>query len=87
MTKKEFKELCDFHVYGSGKKKRNAIYYNRGVNGFTHMVKTSVQNYKKAELFNILYDWVTGVISEPDYYVEYRYAKTEAEQFKVKIMG
>lgn len=87
MTKKNFKELCSFHEYGKGINKRNAIYFNRGKFGFTHMVKASVTNYKKQELFNVLYDWVNEKIQQVPYDVQYRYAETEDKQFKVSIMG
>jgi len=93
MTKKEFKEHCSFHEYGNGQNKRNAIYYdwksdfdNHAV-GFRYMVKTGVQNALKSELFNELYDWVTGKIQQPSWWVEYRYAQTEQDRFKVSIMG
>jgi len=93
MTKKEFKDLCSFHEYGKGQNKRNAIYYdwksdfdNKAV-GFRFMVKTSIQNALKSELFNELYDWVHGKIQQPSYWVLYRYAATEQDRFKVSIMG
>jgi len=64
ITKKEFKELCSFHEYGNGYKKRNAIYFGYKTNyGFKYMVKTSVENAKKNELFNILYNWVVNEVS------------------------
>jgi len=93
MTKKEFKERCSFHEYGRGKNKRNAIYYDwksdydNGAIGFRYMVKTGVQNALKSELFNELYDWVTGKTEQPSWWVDYRYAETEKQRFKVSIMG
>lgn len=94
MTKKEFKELCSFHEYGSGKTKRNAIYFDWkqdfsnevNVVGFKYMVKARVENCLKSELFDILYKWVTGVEQVP-WYAEYRYAETDQKRFKVAIMG
>jgi len=91
MTKKNFKEKCSFHEYGRGKNKRNAIFFdwqsNDKGNGFKFMVKTKVCNFSKQELFNHLYDWVTEKIQAPDWFVEYKYAKTDEERFKVPIMG
>lgn len=86
MTKKEFKERCSFHEYGRGKNKRNAIYYDYTRDGFKYMVKTNIENAKKNELFNILYNWV---IKEeiPDWWVEYKYAATDNDRFKVALMG
>lgn len=92
MTKKDFKEKCSFHEYGKGKKKRNAIYfdwsndYKNNSLGFKYMVKTSVENSSKAELFNYLYQWVTEMIVLP-WWVEYRFAITDDKRFKVSIMG
>lgn len=93
MTKKDFKEKCSFHEYGKGKKKRNAIYYDWSDDyennslGFKYMVKTSVENSSKAELFNELYDWVNGKILKPSWWVTYRFAETDNNRFKVSIMG
>jgi len=94
MTKKEFKELCSFYEYGRGKKKRNAIYFDWktdfsnkiNVVGFKFMVKARVENCKKAELFNVLYDWITKEVQVP-WYVEYKYASTEQDRFKVPMIG
>jgi len=93
MTKKKFKEFCSFHEYGRGKNKRNAIYYgwesdfdNNAV-GYKFMVKAPVSHAKKAELFNVLYDWVTGKINGVPYWVEYKFAITEQKRFKVSLMG
>lgn len=94
MTKKEFKEKCSFHEYGKGKNKRNAIYFdwmskevgNKFIVGFKYMVKTSVQNENKAELFNTLYNWIINSV-EPKWWIEYKYAATDEKRFKVSIMG
>lgn len=93
MTKKEFKTRCSFHEYGRGKNKRNAIYYdwksdfdNKAV-GFRFMVKCAVEDALKAELFNELYDWVNSKIQQPSWWIDYKYAQTEQDRFKVSIMG
>ena len=90
MTKKDFKLICSFHEYGSGSNKRNAIYFDYkctdNVQGYKYMVKASVSNVKKNELFNLFYDWVINKIQLP-YYVEYRYALTDKERFKIKLVG
>ena len=92
MNKKEFKAKCNFHEYGRGKNKRNAIYFdwktdtkNNAV-GFKYMVKASVENCLKTELFNALFDWVTKE-KQPSWWVEYRIATREQDRFKVSIMG
>lgn len=92
MTKKEFKECCSFHQYGRGQSKKNAIFfdwkqdYQNGICGFKFMVKTSIQNYTRAELFNILWDWVMKEI-QPNYYIDYKYAENDTARFKVPICG
>ena len=94
MTQKQFKEGCSFHEYGRGQNKRNAIYYewksdfdNKAV-GFRFMVKCSVADALKQELFKILYNWVIsqGEITLP-WWVDYKYAATEQDRFKVSLMG
>lgn len=93
MTKKEFKERCSFHEYGKGQNKRNAIYFGSGHDkdgrwlGFQFMVKSGVQSIGKQDLFNVLYDWVNERINQPPYYVQYRYAETDEQRFKVSFMG
>jgi hypothetical protein len=97
MTQKQFKEDCSFHEYGRGQGKRNAIYYdwksdfdNKAV-GFRFMVKCTVADALKAELFKILYDWVMGGTAGKEiqlpWWVDYRYAITEQDRFKVSLMG
>ena len=89
-TKKRFRELCSFHEYGRGKRKRNAIYFdwkeNEKGRGFKYMVKASIENSTKRELFEILYKWVIDEEPVP-WWVEYRYAKTDADRFRVSIGG
>jgi hypothetical protein len=87
MTKKDFKEKCDVHQYGRGQRKKNAIFFDWKIGyGFKFMVKGHIGNVKRKELFNILYDWVTKGI-QPPYYVEYQYAMTDEQRFKVPIIG
>lgn len=92
ITQKDFKEGCSFHEYGRGKNKRNAIYFdwksdfdNKAV-GFRFMVKCRVCDAGKAELLKVLYYWVMKQV-EPSWWVEYKYAATEQDRFKVSLMG
>ena len=93
MTKKEFKEQCSFHEYGRGKKKRNAIYFGwksdsvNKVYGYKYMVKCSVEDALKSELFDYLYQWVTEKIVALPFWITYKYAQTEQDRFKVSLMG
>lgn len=84
MTKKDFKTQCDFHEYRGGGLKINAIFL-RGKRYFSHMVRADVTDYTKAELFNILYDWVTEKIQEPPTDVHYKIALDEEHEFKVPL--
>lgn len=95
MTKKDFKEQCYFTSYDKGKNKRNAIFFDwksehvdgKWAVGYKYMVKASVQNLSKTELFNELYNWVTGKIQAVTYWADYKYAKTDAERFKIPLAG
>jgi len=89
MTKKEFKEICDTgHVYGRGKNRINTIYIEWADTiegrGFKYAVASSVENCTKAELLNIAYDFVVNEKPVP-YYVFSKYARTDAERFKVPL--
>lgn len=88
MTQKEFKERCSFHQYGRGQSKKNAIFFDwksgEGFAGFKFVVKTSIQNATRAELFKNLWEWVMQEI-EPPWWVEYHYAETDDKRFKVPV--
>jgi hypothetical protein len=91
MTKKEFKELTDYHVYtgtGYNRIKTNVIFFGWKVTetgrGFKQAVASESRNCTKAELFNYLYDWVINQV-EPPYYVRYKYAETDDQRFKVPL--
>lgn len=92
LSKKEFKDGCNEHVYGKGQTKRNAIYYGEMLDndgnwrGFQYMIKAQVCQCKLQELRNMLYLWVTGETDRP-FCVETKYANTIEEAFKVSIMG
>ena len=97
ITKKEFKEMCLSHTYTgwNGVSIRiNSIFfgYKQGTlpngkyfGGYQFMVSTNVKNYKKAELLNIFYQWVTGKIEQPNYYIKYKYVETDEERFKIPL--
>lgn len=94
MTKKEFKDRCHFTDYGRGKTKKVAIFFDwlsEEINGkycvgYKYMVKTSIQNATKAELFNHFYDWVMKQVNLP-WWINYRYAENDENRFKVPIVG
>jgi len=89
MTKKDFKSKCDFsHVYGRGKTRINAIYMDwksdEFGSGFKYGVATSVENCTKAELFNLMYNWIENGVYMP-YYTYSRFAQYSKDRFKVPI--
>ena len=91
ITKKDFKEQCDFHVYTgwNGKRTRiNAIYIEHRSTlqgtGFKYAVASDVENCTKAELLNIAYDYVVNQKPVP-YYVFSKYAETDTNRFKVPL--
>ncbi len=86
MSKKDFKLKCSFHEYGRGKNKKNAIYFDYNFHGYKYMVKANIEDCKRNELLNILYDWIFNDIVPP-WYVFYKYAPTDNERFKVSLIG
>lgn len=92
LTKKEFKERCYFTEYGRGDSKQNAIFFgykqdeNSHFLGYKYMVKSSPYQFTKKELFDMLYDWVMKE-KQPHWLVTIRYARTDADRFKVPVSG
>jgi len=91
MTRKEFNEKCDFHVYtgwNGHRVKHNVIYFDYKQTdegrGFKYAVAMDIQNGTKAELVKILHDWIVNEV-EPPWYVRYKYAETDAQRFKVGL--
>jgi hypothetical protein len=91
MTKKEFVEQCDFHVYTgwSGKRiKHNVIYFDYKQTdegrGFKYAVAMNIEDGTKAELTQHLYDWIFNGTNLP-WYVRYKYAESDAQRFKVGL--
>jgi hypothetical protein len=92
MTKKEFKEYCDFHKYtGAGRENDiTALFYdwksNEEGHGFKYCVYARTQNASRTELLNVLYDFVTGKIEDiQEYYINIFVAQTDKQRFKVPI--
>jgi hypothetical protein len=94
MTKKELKEMSSFHTYTGRGIKINAIFFDwkQGTGpddkffcGYKYMVKANVREATKAELLNVLHGWVNGSLSTPPYYVDYKFAETDTQRFKVPI--
>lgn len=92
MTKKEFKELCNFHVYtgydGVKKTKHNVIYFDykrdENVNGYKFAVALDIVYGTKAELIKQLYNWVFND-TPVDWFVRYKLAETDEKRFKPSL--
>jgi hypothetical protein len=91
VTKKSFKDKCDFHVYRGydGRKRRiNAIFYDWQETptgrGFKCGVAMSTENGTKAELFEAFYQWVCNSMELP-WYIRYKYAISDGSRFKCPI--
>ena len=98
MTKKDFKNECSYHVYGKGKNKKNAIFFDwksgmstipteNGVYynfcGYKFMVSSNVQRFSKKELSDIMYLWISQEMYIPE--CPYRFADTNEKRFKVPL--
>jgi hypothetical protein len=91
LSKKEFKELAQVHVYGKGERRRVALFYDWMKNfdlnavGFKYMVKgygcTKAQILKDA--YNIL---IENDCSELCWY-DMKVAETDQQRFKPSISG
>jgi len=88
MTKKEFKEGCSFHEFGSGRNKVNAIYFgwksDKFGTGFKYGVAAEIESCTKAELFDEMYKWIENGIYLP-YYVYSRFAQYDSQRFKAPL--
>jgi hypothetical protein len=88
MTKKEFKEGCSFHEFGSGKTKVNAIYFDWKSDefgrGFKYGVAMEIENGTRADLFDHMYNWIHNGIYLP-HYIYSRYAQYDIQRFKAPI--
>ena len=95
MTKKQFKELISVHTYkGRGQYTRHAVYFDWKSGklsdgsyfaGFKYMVKG--YGFTKAQMINNAYDLITGRDDDAMGMYDVRYAETDAERFKVSLMG
>lgn len=96
ISKKEFKENCREEVYTgyNGHRTRiNCFHYDwksgktpegKYFGGYKYRMYANVKNMSKAELFKAFYNWVVNEI-QPDYYVQYKFAATDEQRFKVSL--
>ena len=89
MSKKEFRELCDYHKYtGSGRENNiSAIFFDRNHNGNKYCVYARTSVAGKEALINELWDFVTGKIEDTVWYIQLVVAFTDEQRFKIPICG
>ena len=92
MTKKDFNKLVSCHKYTGGGKDYNqtAVFFDwQSGAGFKYCVSTYTRNITQKELVDLLYDIVTGRITDNDvpYFVAVDIAQTDDKRFKVPICG
>lgn len=98
MTKKDFKEMASVHKYtGGGQWNQTAVFFdwqsgtkdNKVFAGFKYCVSTYTKNIKQQELVDLLYDIITGKLTQDDlpYFVVLDVAETDQQRFKVPICG
>jgi type IV secretory pathway VirB6-like protein len=97
ITKKEFKNECRSETYTgwSGHRvRKNAFYFGyksgeingKYFGGYKYMVAADYKDCSKADLLNLLYNWVTGKLETAlPYYVKHRFAATDEERFKISL--
>jgi hypothetical protein len=93
MTKKSFNQDVSYHNYGKRNGKIALFYdwqtgdYEKGERwrGYKWMVYCRKENATKKELMDIFYQWVNGIIDNLPYYIDYKFAITDDNRFKVPI--
>ena len=86
MTKKAFKELCSFHVYGYRNPVFNAIYFDHNGTGYKYAICENRKGLNKQQLFDLFYDWVIlGKEKAPFAFSYTKYAENDNERFKVPL--
>lgn len=97
MTKKEFKELIDYHKYTGGARENNvnALFFGwreievdgQKYRGFSHCVWARAINATKKELEKALYDFLTGKIQDTEYYIQLVVIQNDTQRFRVPLAG
>ena len=88
ITKKDFKEQCNFQVFTGRGIRINAIYFDYKSDdfgrGYKYAAASGTENYTKAELLNEFYDWVIKGV-HMNYYVYSRFAQYDKQRFKLSL--
>jgi hypothetical protein len=95
LTKKDFKELINVQKYGRGRDENNvyAIFSNWQSSesgkpywgGYKYCIFARACNATKEELFNILYEIVTGKREDTPWYTNIVMAQTNEQRFKIPL--
>lgn len=91
MTKKDFREKCSFHHYGTRRDSSlKAIFFDwqQGENfrGYKYCVFARSTNATKAELENALYNLITKE-ENTEWYIQTIVAQTDEQRFRVPLMS
>ena len=97
ITKKEFKELIDYHKYTGGAKENavNALFFGwreievngQKYRGFSHCVYTRAVNATKKELEDTLFQFLNGKIEDTPYYIQLTAIENDTQRFRVPLGG
>jgi hypothetical protein len=93
MTKKDFIERTSYHKYTGHPSDNNvnALFFDWQSNdeghGYKYCVYARALNATKKELEKALFDFVTGVVEDTDWWIQIVVAETDKQRFKVPISG
>ena len=97
MTKKDFKELTDYHQYTGGARENNvnALFFGwreieidgQKYRGFSHCVYARAINATKKVLEETLYEFLTGKIKDTPYYIQLVAIQNDKQRFRVPLAG
>jgi len=99
LTKKEFKDLCSFHVYTGRGEKHNVIFYDWKVTdngrGFKYGIVANIKDMTKKDLFDEFYRCIILELHQSDNLFiapwwmhknyRFKYAGTDNERFRVPL--
>jgi hypothetical protein len=89
MTKKEFNEMADVHIYGKGKNRRVRLYFDwsseNGCTGYKYMLKG--YGVTKKQILSDGYDILIMKVNSLLCWYDMKVANTDQERFKVSLVG
>ena len=91
LTKKEFKENCDFHLYTGNRERHNVIYYDWKVTeegrGFKYAIAARRDLCTKKRLTDLFYEMVKdhNAVNMFPHYIRYRIRLHDKDRFRVPL--